>query len=293
MIKVYVLVGVIFGLLAIAKTPWFRGKFGEFIVNIVVRFFLDKPVYHLVKDVTLPTEDGSTQIDHVVVSVYGVFVIETKTMRGAIYGSEYDSRWTQAIGRQKFHFQNPLRQNFKHTKTLAEMLDIPHDKMKPIIMLIGDAKLKTADKLPANVLTHGLLPYIKQHTDVILTQEEVTNVLAVIEEQRLAPGFSTNRQHVQHVRTVVARKEQTKAGRPAPASQPVVLQAPVTVKPISVPQASVAVLQEPVAVQQQSPSCPKCGKTMVMRVAKRGPNKGGSFWGCPGYPKCNGIVQAE
>jgi hypothetical protein len=32
-----------------------------------------------VKNVTLPTEDGgTTQIDHIIVSTYGVFVVETK-----------------------------------------------------------------------------------------------------------------------------------------------------------------------------------------------------------------------
>jgi restriction system protein len=36
------------------------------------------------------------------------------------------------------------------------------------------------------------------------------------------------------------------------------------------------------------PACPKCGSEMVMRTAKRGPNAGDSFWGCSGYPKCDG-----
>ena len=29
-----------------------------------------------------------------------------------------------------------------------------------------------------------------------------------------------------------------------------------------------------------------------LRTAKRGQNVGTSFWGCPGYPKCRGIIQA-
>ena len=40
----------------------------------------------------------------------------------------------------------------------------------------------------------------------------------------------------------------------------------------------------------QTPACPKCGKPMVMRKAQTGPNTGHSFWGCPGYPACKGIV---
>jgi len=51
-------------------------------VNLAAKFFLDKNIYTLFKNVTLPTEDGTTQIDHVIVSRYGVFVIETKNMKG-------------------------------------------------------------------------------------------------------------------------------------------------------------------------------------------------------------------
>jgi four helix bundle suffix protein len=38
-----------------------------------------------------------------------------------------------------------------------------------------------------------------------------------------------------------------------------------------------------------APSCPKCGKPMRQRTAKTGPHAGESFWGCTGYPECNGI----
>ena len=33
--------------------------------------------------------------------------------------------------------------------------------------------------------------------------------------------------------------------------------------------------------------CPKCECEMVIRVAGKGPNVGGQFWGCSGYPKCH------
>jgi len=56
--------------------PWFKGKLGAFLVNLSARLFLDKSRYHLIKNVTLPPEDGITQIDHVLVSEYGVFAAE-------------------------------------------------------------------------------------------------------------------------------------------------------------------------------------------------------------------------
>lgn len=70
------------------KTPTGKGMKGELIVNVLLRFHLDKNTYHLIKNVTLPAESGTTQIDHIIVSKYGIFVVETKNMKGWIFGSE-------------------------------------------------------------------------------------------------------------------------------------------------------------------------------------------------------------
>ncbi|MCU7836902.1 MAG: NERD domain-containing protein, partial [gamma proteobacterium symbiont of Taylorina sp.] len=63
-------------LAGILKSPWFKGVIGEFQVNLILKFFLPKKDYYLIKNVTLPTEDGTTQIDHILVSKFGIFVIE-------------------------------------------------------------------------------------------------------------------------------------------------------------------------------------------------------------------------
>lgn len=60
-------------LLGLFKSPWFKGGAGEFIVNLLASLSLNKDKYHVLKDVTLPTENGTTQIDHIIVSKYGVF----------------------------------------------------------------------------------------------------------------------------------------------------------------------------------------------------------------------------
>ncbi len=35
--------------------------------------------------------------------------------------------------------------------------------------------------------------------------------------------------------------------------------------------------------------CPKCGKELVLRTAKKGDNQGNQFWGCSGFPYCRYI----
>lgn len=44
------------------------------------------------------------------------------------------------------------------------------------------------------------------------------------------------------------------------------------------------------SLQADAPYCPKCGKPMIKRVAKKGKNAGNAFWSCSGYPECNGTM---
>jgi len=48
-------------LAALFKSAWFKGLIGEALVNLAARLFLDKNEYHLIKNVTIPTEDGTTR----------------------------------------------------------------------------------------------------------------------------------------------------------------------------------------------------------------------------------------
>lgn len=47
---------------------------------------------------------------------------------------------------------------------------------------------------------------------------------------------------------------------------------------------------DPTNPSDHLPSCPECGKPMVLRVAQKGKSAGKQFWGCSGYPDCKGLV---
>jgi restriction system protein len=47
-----------------------------------------------------------------------------------------------------------------------------------------------------------------------------------------------------------------------------------------------------VVTAPSSPVCPRCGGSMVRRIAKRGSNAGGRFWGCSNFPKCSGVLES-
>ncbi|MBI2441868.1 MAG: NERD domain-containing protein [Lentisphaerae bacterium] len=105
------LVSILITVFRIFFLPRLKGRLGEASINFRTQRLLDQTVYHLIPNVMLTTPDGTTQIDHVIVSMYGIFVIETKTYKGWIYGDEREAKWTQAIYHRKEQFQNPLRQN--------------------------------------------------------------------------------------------------------------------------------------------------------------------------------------
>lgn len=191
--------------IGVVKSPWFKGHLGECVVNLAIKLRLDKDTYHLIKNVTLPTEDGTTQIDHVIVSVYGVFTVETKNMQGWIFGGQQQKHWTQKIYRRSHRFQNPLHQNYKHTRTLQSLLGLSDEQIFSVIAFVGDATFKTP--MPENVTRgNGFLRYIKARTTPVLTPEQVQTIINTIEGGRLARSLKTNRDHVAHVKSIVAAK---------------------------------------------------------------------------------------
>ena len=206
MVKIYILAGVAAVVAIILKSPWFKGWIGELQINLITKFFLDKDTYHLIKNVTIPADGGTTQIDHVIVSRFGVFVVETKNLRGWIFGKEGDAYWTQKLYRHSEKFQNPLRQNYKHTKTLSEILEIPDDKIRSIVVFTGDSTFKT--EMPENVTgPRGYIRYIRSQVKPVLTEGEVRQVIKSIAEKRLVPGLKTHLQHVKHVKDIKVAKK--------------------------------------------------------------------------------------
>lgn len=96
----------------------FKGWFGEKQTQFDMWLKLGEE-YTRFHDVIVPTQNGSTQIDHLLISRFGIFVIETKNINGWIFGNEQSRQWTQSLYGKKYKFQNPLHQNYRHTKALA------------------------------------------------------------------------------------------------------------------------------------------------------------------------------
>ena len=211
-LKYALIILLIGGLTFLSRSNYVKGWFGELIVNLLAKFFLDRKSYHLIKNVTLPTEDSTTQIDHIIVSNYGLFVVETKNMKGWIFGSHDDEEWTQQIYKNQNKFQNPLRQNYRHAKALEEILGLMPNKIFSVIVFVGDSTFKTV--MPENVTyAGGYINYIKSKTEPLFGDFEVADIIKKIEDYRLNPGLKTHKLHVQNLKNQNSRKINRKLRR--------------------------------------------------------------------------------
>jgi len=182
------------------KSPFIKGKIGEGLVNFTNSATLDEAIYTPVKNVTLSLKDGSTtQIDHILVSKYGIFVIETKNMKGWIFGGEHQKQWTQQNFKQKHQFQNPLHQNYRHTKALEEVLGLPSLAFVSVIAFVGECKFKTP--MPSNVLRGiSYTNYIRSFTQEKLDPLQIRQALNTLQNKRLEQSFQTDRGHVSNLK---------------------------------------------------------------------------------------------
>lgn len=192
---VVALIALLFGFAAGRYRVYQLQHEGEGLVSRILLHDLPSPDYHLLNNVTLPVKNGTTQIDHVVVSRYGIFVIETKHYSGWLFASEHSPTWTQTLYKKKSKFQNPLYQNYGHVKAVQALLDfVPQEYVKSAVVFTGDAVFKT-DR-PAGVFAiEEISDFIRGFCDEVLTENRLQFCVGRLECQRLALTKETDVAH--------------------------------------------------------------------------------------------------
>lgn len=178
--------------------PHFTGWFGELKTVVAQKLFLPSSDYVDLNNVTIRSRRGTTQIDHVIVSRYGVFVVETKNMSGWIFGSEGAPFWTKINKGDKLRFRNPLHQNEGHIRALSNLAKIPPESMHSVIVFRGDCSLKT--QLPPNVLAGGYITYVRSKRQVLFAEAEVKRIVETIKAGMLPKTRATHLKHVDHLK---------------------------------------------------------------------------------------------
>ncbi|WAH40676.1 NERD domain-containing protein [Alicyclobacillus fastidiosus] len=213
--------------------PKLLGHRGESIVRSRLDE-LDTSKYIVVNDLLIPNQkskSGTSQIDHVVVSRYGVFIIETKNYSGRIMGKETDAQWTQVNYRRKDRFGNPLRQNYGHVQAIKELLgETLAVKVVSIVAFTGNAELWVDVKPGTHLIyTRHLRNTIDQYDQAVLSTNQVNQITEKLRGTNIG-DYNQRKKHTKNIQSAVANHRATvKKG-----------------------------------------ICPKCGGTLVKRTGKYG-----------------------
>lgn len=219
------MLGIFIALLLLAaflKSRLFKGWVGEKVVSSSLRRQLDAADYCILDDLILPSRGGTTQIDHVVLSRFGIFVIETKNMAGWIFGDEKQANWTQVLHRRKSSFQNPLRQNYGHVKTIEAILGVPPEQVHNVVAFVGDAVAKT--KMPSNVVwsARALGRFVRSRATPVIPADQLEAMRDCLLSVRAEPSRKARAAHVEVVKAKQAAKAQGGAACPSCGSEMVV-----------------------------------------------------------------------
>ena len=174
---------------------------GEALVSQAIQKSFNSSDFHLLNHITLKIKGGTTQVDHILVSRFGVFVIETKDYKGWIFANPTHPFWTQVIFGRKFKFQNPIFQNMQHMRAVTDLLDfLPADTIKPLVVFVGQAEFKT-DRPPGVYNLSELIEYIRNQTSEVLSLNRMQFCVGRLETTRLAVTGKTDLEHIQNLQS--------------------------------------------------------------------------------------------
>ena len=192
------------------RNPSILGKVGENEVSSILRSLPQE--YLVINNVTVPdqgtlsNQKRTTQIDHLVVSPYGIFVIETKNYHGWIFGSEKSKRWKETFKTTKGHyFYNPTKQNWGHVFALAEHLQLDTRVFKPIVVFSDSCQLHVETTTPV-IYMFQLKGFILNHTQEIIPRRDVSLIFNKLSRINLI-GDEIEASHIQSIGDRFVAKE--------------------------------------------------------------------------------------
>ncbi len=270
------------------KLPYYsvrlnKGHYGEYMSYKLLKGYEENGAKFLFNVYIPKSETETTEIDVMMISQYGLFVIESKNYSGWIFGDENQYKWTQTLATgkgksHKEHFYNPIKQNRSHINYLNTYLDenLPvysiiafSDRCKLKSIKVTSPDIKVINRSAILAIVNGFCNLSSPQ----LTQEKIDEIY-----NRLYPltqvDDTVKQQHINNINS-----KKTKAGPPVNNTSKT-NQQQATQPQITQPQTNQT------QNTQQGNICPRCGAALVIRKTKKGENAGKEFWGCSSFPKC-------
>ena len=180
---------------------------GEALLSREIQANFKAPDFHLLNHITLKLKNGTTQIDHILISRFGIFVIETKDYKGWIFANPNQTTWTQKLFSKNFKFQNPVFQNLLHVKAVETLLDfLPSTSIKSAVVFVGNADFQS--NMPSGVYTlQGFIDHLRSTTEEVLSLNRVQFCVGRLETSRLAITEKTDLEHVKYLERRYGNKD--------------------------------------------------------------------------------------
>ncbi|MCM1328085.1 MAG: NERD domain-containing protein [Ruminococcus sp.] len=130
-----------------------KGETGE---NIIEYDLINLHFYKkIIRNAYIPYNGGTSEIDLILLTEFGIYVIESKNYSGWIFGSENNKYWTVSYNKNtKERLYNPILQNNSHIRALTNYLQITSNGINSLIIFGGGAELK---KVPQNTPTRQII----------------------------------------------------------------------------------------------------------------------------------------
>jgi len=143
---------------------------------------------YIINDLLIPKDRGTAQIDHVLVSEYGVFCIETKHYSGTLAGNDELCMHYTRNGSRRVH--PPAKQAMEHARALRELLSQRPEYweaketgfwVQPLVVFSGNVRVRyKSNEVPVMKLK-DLLKYIEKiSTRKLLPPKHVANLALFI-----------------------------------------------------------------------------------------------------------------
>ena len=180
-----------------ANSNKIKGNKGEKYVDSILKEIPDSKV---LRDIVLKSDFGTSQIDNILISPKGIFVIETKNYSGWIFGNEKSKYWTQTIYNKKSKFFNPIIQNYGHIKAIEGHLSNEKDIYHSLIVFSNRCELKKIEVKTPIVKMKNLKKYLlKYKSDVFLTKEDINYYNMILEKNNIT-GKKVRKNHVRNIK---------------------------------------------------------------------------------------------
>ncbi len=150
-------------ILCLRYTNWGKGFSGELIVSLFLRK-LDPKIYKVINNIYISNSKDVVQIDHIVISKFGIFVIDTKNWFQEIKGNVNDNHWWNKV----------IYQNEKHKSLLKIVLEC-NPRMVSIVAFSGYSKINVKGNIKDTYLVNisKLLEIIRSYNEIKLEKNEI------------------------------------------------------------------------------------------------------------------------